>query len=154
MSFADSEMDGCNMSTVDRAVLVGVVVLLIPAWAAVATTTSGRQTAPRPGEPRLVLTIDRQVGLAPMRVSLSADLVGGADDDEEFYCPTIEWNWDDDTESASTFDCPSYQPGVTTIRRHFPVEHIFNETGDYHVSVQLIRRARELASADAEVSVR
>ena len=139
------------MRTMNGAVLGGVVVLLMPAWAAVATTRSGRQTASRPGNPRLVLTIDPQAGLAPMR---DADLVGGADDDEEFYCPTIEWNWDDDTESASMFDCPTYQPGVTTIRRHFPVEHIFNETGDYRVSVQLIRHARLLASAEAEVSVR
>jgi hypothetical protein len=81
-------------------------------------------------------------------VALTADLVGGVDDDEEFYCPTLEWDWDDETESESSFDCRPYRSGVSAIVRHFAVEHVFEEAGEYRVPFRLTRHDTELASAD------
>ena len=37
----------------------------------------------------------------------------------EFYCPGIEWDWGDGTESESSEDCEPYQAGVSTIKRRF-----------------------------------
>jgi hypothetical protein len=71
--------------------------------------------------PTLVLRMDRSVGIAPMRVKLTADLVGGADDYQDFYCPAIEWDWGDGTQSKSSFDCQPYQRHVSKIVRHFSV---------------------------------
>ena len=99
-----------------------------------------------------MLTLDPTVGIAPTRVSLRADLVGGADDYQDFYCPSVEWNWGDGTKSESTFDCQPYQPGVSEIVRHFAVEHVFRE-GRYRVTFRLKRDDTELASARANVSI-
>ena len=47
--------------------------------------------------PRITLSARPPVGTTPQRVVLTAELVGGTDDFEEYYCPTIEWDWGDDT---------------------------------------------------------
>ena len=106
----------------------------------------------RARRPKLVLRTDRTVGMAPARVTLTADLVGGADDYQDFYCPSIEWDWGDDTESESTFDCQPYRHGVSRIVRHFAVEHLFEE-GQYRVTFRLLRDEKELASAEANLFV-
>ena len=75
------------------------VVALAACFTAAASATvftrwdSQEEKAARARRPKLVLTLDPIVGIAPTRVSLRADLVGGADDYQDFYCPSIEWNW-------------------------------------------------------------
>ena len=90
--------------------------------------------------------------MAPVRVTLTADLVGGADDYQDFYCPAIEWDWGDGTQSESSFDCRPYQAGISRIVRHFAVEHLFRE-GAFHVTFRLMRDEKELASAEATLLV-
>jgi hypothetical protein len=102
--------------------------------------------------PAVVLRVDQNVGMAPMRVTLTADLIGGADDYQAFYCPAIEWDWGDGTESAASFDCQPYQPHISKIVRHFSVAHVFEE-GEYHVTFRLKRNEKELASTDAKLLV-
>jgi hypothetical protein len=102
--------------------------------------------------PTLVLKMDRSVGIAPMRVTLTADLIGGADDYQDFYCPAIEWDWGDGTQSESSFDCQPYQPRISKIVRHFSVEHHFEE-GEYCVTFRLKSDEKQLASADAKLLV-
>jgi hypothetical protein len=102
--------------------------------------------------PALALRIDRSVGIAPMRVTLTADLIGGADDYQDFYCPTIEWDWGDGTRSAKSFDCEPYEPHISKIVRHFSVEHRFDE-GEYFVTFRLKSEEKQLASADARLTV-
>jgi hypothetical protein len=110
---------------------------------------AGRDRARRP---KLVLKTDRSVGVAPARVTLTADLVGGADDYEDFYCLGIEWDWGDGTQSDSSFDCQPYQPNVSKITRHFSIQHLFSE-GQYRVTFRLKRNDKALASADANLLV-
>jgi hypothetical protein len=102
--------------------------------------------------PTLLLRLDRTVGMAPLRVTLTVDLIGGADDYEDFYCPAIEWDWGDGTQSNSSFDCQPYQPNITRIVRHFSVVHLFEE-GAYRVKFRLKRDEKELASADTNLHV-
>jgi hypothetical protein len=106
-----------------------------------------------PKHPKLTLSAAPAVGTGPTRVTLTAALVGGANDDKDFYCLTIEWNWGDGTRSEAAADCRPYEPGKTTITRRFAVEHVFQE-GDYRVRLSLKQRGRELASADANVEIR
>jgi hypothetical protein len=40
--------------------------------------------------PRLTLTARPPLGMAPQKVSLTAELIGGPNDAEDFYCPSIE----------------------------------------------------------------
>ena len=65
--------------------------------------------------------------------------MGGADDFEEYYCPTVEWEWGDGTQSESTTDCEPYEAGKSEIKRRFIVEHVFR-AGHYQVSFRLKRR--------------
>jgi len=61
--------------------------------------------------PKLTLRADPTVGFSPSKVRLTADLVGGDNDFSEFYCPTVEWDWDDGTHSEFASDCEPYEPG-------------------------------------------
>jgi hypothetical protein len=102
--------------------------------------------------PKLTLKAQPMISIAPSKVVLRAELVGGANDYEEFYCPTVEWDWGDGTHSESTADCEPYQEGKSEIRRRFTVDHVFR-SGRYQVAVRLKRRDRTVASATAYVQV-
>jgi hypothetical protein len=102
--------------------------------------------------PKLTLKAQPIISIAPSKVTLRAELVGGANDYEEFYCPSVEWDWGDGTHSESTTDCEPYEPGKSQIKRRFTVEHIFR-AGYYKVVVRLKRRDKALASATATVQV-
>ena len=78
--------------------------------------------------PQLKLTARPPLGMAPQKVVLTAEIVGGPDDAEDFYCPTVEWDWGDLTTSESTADCEPYEPGKSSIKRRWTVEHVF-QTG-------------------------
>ena len=103
--------------------------------------------------PKITLRAQPPVGVAPVRVVLTAELQGGADDFEEYYCPTIEWAWGDDTSSESTLDCDPYESGKSQIKRRFTVEHQFRREGTYKVYLHLKRNTKTLASASVTVQV-
>jgi len=102
--------------------------------------------------PKITLKAQPIISMAPSKVTLRAELVGGANDYEEFYCPTIEWDWDDGTMSESTSDCEPYQAGKSEIKRRFTVEHVFR-AGYYHVAFRLKRRDKAVAAATTTVQV-
>ena len=77
------------------------------------------QQGSRTSGPRSRCGRNRRVGIAPARVVFTAELVGGADDFEEYYCPTIEWEWGDGTTSESNVDCAPYEAGKSAIRRRY-----------------------------------
>ena len=83
---------------------------------------------------------------------LTAELIGGANDFQEYYCPTVVWDWADGTESESTFDCEPYEEGKSEIRRRFTVQHTFR-AGAHKVWVRLKRSEKLLASASVNVHI-
>ena len=68
---------------------------------------------------------------------LTAELRGGADDYEEFYCGSVEWDWGDDTKSESKTDCEPYEAGKSEIKRRFTIDHTYNIAGEYPGRVPL-----------------
>lgn len=102
--------------------------------------------------PKLTLKAQPTVSISPARVVLTADLTGGPNDYQDFYCPTVEWDWGDGTTSASTFDCEPYQAGKSEIKRHFTVVHVFR-AGAYQVVFRLKRNDKTLASASVLLQV-
>src|SRR4051794_32252840 len=66
--------------------------------------------------PKLSLKAQPVISMSPSRVVLTAELTGGANDFEEFYCPTVEWDWGDGTQSESASDCEPYEPGKSEIK--------------------------------------
>lgn len=103
--------------------------------------------------PKMVVRAQPAVAVAPARVVLTGELQGGSDDFEEYYCPTVEWAWGDDTSSESTLDCEPYEAGKSQIKRRFTVQHLFNREGLYKVFFHLKRRGKLLGSASVTVQV-
>ena len=103
--------------------------------------------------PTLKLTARPPLGMSPARIVLTADLNGGPNDAEDYYCPTIEWDWGDGTTSESTSDCEPYVPGKSEIRRRFTTDHVFR-AGNYRVALRLRKRDKMVASATVMIEIR
>ena len=103
--------------------------------------------------PRVTLKAQPVIAMAPARVVLTAELNGGANDFEEFYCPTVEWEWGDGTHSESSSDCAPYEPGKSEIKRRYTVEHVFR-AGAYRVMFHLKRSNRAVGSASVNIQIR
>jgi hypothetical protein len=103
--------------------------------------------------PKLVGTARPSVAISPARVVLSAELVGGANDFEEYYCPTVVWDWDDGTRSESSADCDPYEAGKSEIKRRFTIEHRFR-AGTYRVIFRLKQHDKEVAATTILVQIR
>jgi hypothetical protein len=76
-------------------------------------------------KPSISLRANPTTGFSPLRVVLTAELKGGANDYEEFYCASVEWDWGDDTKSETKADCDPYEPGKSEIKRRYAQEHTF-----------------------------
>jgi hypothetical protein len=103
--------------------------------------------------PKITLKAQPTISMAPSRVVLTAELVGGANDYEEYYCPTVEWDWGDGTQSETTTDCEPYQEGKSEIKRRYTVQHVFR-TGAFKVMFRLKRRDKAIAAATVSIQVR
>jgi hypothetical protein len=136
------------------ALIGAALILLDPECYVFASQRTTREAKPDNPRPRIALSARPPVGTAPQRVVLTAELVGGADDFEEYYCPTIEWDWGDDTKSESTVDCQPYEAGKSQIRRRFTVEHIFRRPGAFKVFFRLKRRDKAVGNQSVIVQIR
>lgn len=132
-----------------RAGLVCAVMLALPL-----ITSDGVAGIEEDDKPELALRASPRVAFAPVEVLFVAELRGGADDYEDFYCVTVEWDWDDDTKSETTPDCEPYEPGTSRIRRRYSTRHRFNYGGRYEVRVNLKRRDETVASSRTTVELR
>ena len=114
-----------------RSSLSGPSRLLMAAAVVVATvanaTVEGRadQKADQNKKPSISLRANPTAGFSPLRVVVTAELKGGADDYEDFYCASVEWDWGDDTKSETKADCDPYEPGKSEIKRRYVQEHTF-----------------------------
>lgn len=105
-------------------------------------------------KPALSVKASPTISFSPSRVVATAELRGGADDYEEYYCAGAEWDWGDGTRSEASYDCEPYQAGRSEMRRRFAGEHTFNYAGSYRIQFRLKRKTKVLAGAHATVQVR
>jgi hypothetical protein len=133
-----------------RFVACAVGFTLLPLIALAQQKPDGREQDRRP---RVTLRAQPPVGIAPARVVFTAELTGGANDFEEYYCPTVIWEWGDDTQSESTLDCDPYEEGKSEIRRRFTVEHRFRRSGSYKVLFRLKKRDKHVAAANVTIQI-
>jgi hypothetical protein len=142
----------------------GVTCLLASLLASVALAASGPQKSDKDAKdtrdkdadakrPKVTLKAQPVIAMSPARVVLTAELIGGPNDFEEFYCPTVEWDWGDGTQSESTNDCAPYEPGKSEIKRRFTVEHVFR-AGPYRVAFRMKRRDKVIAGATVTIQIR
>jgi hypothetical protein len=123
----------------------------------VALATGNASGAQRSGDdkkPSLSLKATPPVGFSPLKVRLVVDVKGGSDDYEEFYCPSIEWDWGDGTVSKNSEDCDPFQSGKSTIKRRYSIEHVFRQPDTFQVFFRLKQRDRVIAATSANIQVR
>lgn len=129
-------------------VLAFSALLLIPSSPLLARGQGGNK------KPSLSLKATPAIAFAPARMIFVAEVKGGADDFEDFYCPTVEWEWGDLTQSTAETDCEPYSAGKSTIKRRYTVEHRFKNPGGFKVILRLKKGDKVIASANTQVQVR
>jgi len=107
----------------------------------------------KPKKPKLDLRATPRMAFSPVNVLLTAELTGG-DDVEEYYCPELEWEWDDGGKSVHEADCPAYEAGVSKIERRFTAEHEYRKAGMYSVKLTMRHANRTLAQTTIKITVR
>ena len=135
----------------------GVAQALVLAFGALLVVPSNALLAREQGgnkKPSLSLKATPTVSFAPARIVVVAELKGGPDDSEEFYCPTVEWEWGDFTSSTVEADCDPYEPGKSTIKRRYTVEHRFKNPGGFKIILRLKKGNKIVASANSQIQVR
>ncbi len=105
------------------------------------------------GKPVLTLRATPAMSFAPVRISLSAQLKGVSDTNEEFYCPTVQWDWGDGTVSESSSDCEPFQPNKSEIQRSFTTQHVYNFGGQYTVKISLKKADKVVALGTADLNI-
>jgi hypothetical protein len=142
------------MNRMRRLASVGASCLLLTVAAAAAPQKDAAKDKDNDARrPKITLKAQPTISMAPSRVVLTAELVGGANDYEEYYCPTVEWDWGDGTQSETTTDCEPYQEGKSEIKRRYTVQHVFR-TGAFKVMFRLKRRDKAIAAATVSIQVR
>jgi hypothetical protein len=144
------------MKHLRRFASAGAVCLALSAAAAsrVAAQKSDAKESPEPQRPKVSLKAQPMIAISPARVVLTAELQGGANDYEEYYCPAVVWAWGDGTESENSTDCAPYEAGKSEIKRRFTVQHVFNRQGMYRVTFRLKRHDKAVGFATVNVQIR
>lgn len=128
-----------------RVALLAVLILPLAAVAAAAET-------PKQKKPKLELRVTPRMAFSPVSVLFTAELLGG-DEVEEYYCPEIEWEWDDGGKSTQESDCAPYEPS-TRIERRFTAQHEYNRAGVYNAKVSFKKTGRTFLATSVRVTVR
>ena len=108
----------------------------------------------KPKRPKLSVKANPAMAISPARVVASADISGGPDDFEEFYCASVEWDWGDDTRSNNSADCDPYEAGKSQIKRRFTADHTYRTAGDYRIQFRLKRKDKPIAAATTSVKIK
>ncbi len=140
------------MTKFRRYAIAGATCLLLASLSTLGAQQNDKDAKSEP-RPKLTLRAQPMVSMAPSRVVLTAEIVGGPNDYEEFYCPTVEWQWGDGTTSEASADCEPYQAGKSEIKRRFTVEHVFR-AGNYRVFFRLKHAERQVGAATTSIQVR
>ena len=108
----------------------------------------------KPKRPKISVKANPAMAISPARVVASADISGGPDDFEEFYCAAVEWDWGDDTRSNNSADCDPYEAGKSQIKRRFTADHTYRMAGDYRIQFRLKRKDKPIAAATTSVKIK
>ena len=116
-----------------------------------ASLTLGAEAKPK--KPSLEMRVTPRMAFSPVTVLMVAELKGG-DDIEQYYCPEIEWDWDDGGKSVHEADCPPFENGTTTIDRRFSQEHHYPRAGLYNVKASFKKSGNTFLASSIRITVR
>jgi hypothetical protein len=126
--------------------------LLVVTVAVGVTSVAGAQDKDR--KPSFSVKATPQISFSPARIVVVAELKGGANDYQDYYCANVEWDWGDETRSESSADCEPYESGQSQITRRFTQERVYREGGNYKISVRLKKGDKVVVAATTSVRVR
>lgn len=112
------------------------------------------------GKPSVSLRASPNVGFAPVRMVLTAEVKGGPNDFEDFYCAAVEWDITavngigGNMKAEQQAECDPYEAGKSEIRRRFVREQVFRSSGEYRVQFNLKQKNKIVGSARTTVRVR
>lgn len=132
---------------------IGALALVASAQAQEGAQAPERSREQEARRPKVTLRAQPAVAVAPARIVLTAEITGGSDDFEEYYCPSIAWEWGDDTASESTSDCEPYEAGVTQIKRRYTVQHQFRRGGTFKVYFLMKRNDKTVGAASTTLQI-
>jgi hypothetical protein len=135
---------------------LGAALLAIGCALVAASTTTAQSSArdaAKQQRPTLTLKATPIMSFAPAKIHFVAEIKGGPNDDEDLYCPSVEWDWNDDTTSESSADCEPYRAGKSEIRRRFTSDHVYRLGGTYRVQIRLKKKSRVVMTANVFVQV-
>jgi hypothetical protein len=112
------------------------------------------QKAGEDKKPSLSLKATPVAGFAPLRVRVTVDVRGGADDSQDYYCPSVEWEWGDDLKSGNSEDCSPYEEGKSSIKRRYTAEHTYRNPGTYKLVLRLKQKDRVVGMGTTSIEVR
>ncbi len=136
-----------------RPALLVLASLLAAAGATYAADQADQKDTAKHERPSLSLKLNPRTAMAPAAVTATVELKGGSNNFEEYYCATIEWDWDDGSRSETTPDCEPYDEATSEIRRRYTVQHNFRRGGFYRVSFRLKKKDKVLALVTSTVQV-
>ena len=133
--------------------MICTVVAALAVGLAVASINAQQRTS-EPKKPSVAFRLTPPVGFSPLKVRVTVDVRGGDNDYADFYCPSIEWDWADDTKSESSEDCEPYEAGKSTIERRYTAEHTFRQSGNYQIYFRMKQKGKIVGAGNGTVQVR
>jgi hypothetical protein len=137
-----------------RSLLVAAVVAGALTPSAVGSPSGDDKSEDKTKRPSLSVRASPAISFSPVRVRAVAELKGGSDNDQEFYCAGVEWDWGDQTRSEESTDCEPYEEGVSRLTRRFSSQHTYVSAGRYRLQVRLKRNTTVVAAANTTITVR
>ena len=104
--------------------------------------------------PSVSVKANPATGFAPTRVVMTAELKGGVNDYADYYCPSVEWHWGDDTRAESKIDCEPYEPGKSEIKRRYVFDRVFQLPGEFRVEFRMKQKDKVVGQGSTMVRIR
>jgi hypothetical protein len=82
------------------------------------------------------LTAGAVEGVAPLEVNFTGELVGGPDDNRDYYCVESSFDFGDGISQSSVPGCVEWQEGAE-IQRRFTANYVYEKPGEYQATFRL-----------------
>jgi hypothetical protein len=114
---------------------------------------SSPSASDKDNKPSIAVRSSPAMGFAPFRVVLTADVKGGPDDYEQYYCASIEWDMGDGNKAEEQLDCEPYEAGKSQIKRRYVRQQVFDTPGEFRVVFRLKQKNKVVGSGQTTIRV-
>jgi hypothetical protein len=132
----------------------GAIVLATVFSLGASASGGGATSATQPDKPKLSLKATPAITFSPANIFFVAEIRGGPDDNEELYCPSVEWDWGDGTKDQSSIDCDPYEAGKSQIKRRYVAQKRYQSASDYRVAFRLKQKDKVVGTATTQLKIR